>query len=70
MNEISKRKRKKEKKERKSNMSKACSFASSEPKTGNFISPTRKENINNYMLLPVHKIKTTNSLKEVQLLLI
>lgn len=61
---------KEKERKRKASMSTACSFARDEPKTGNFISPTRKENINNYMLLPVHKTKTTNSLKEVQLLLI
>lgn len=39
-------------------------FARHEPKIRNFISHTRKENMNNYMFLSVRKIKPTSSLEE------
>lgn len=48
-------------------MSKPCSFAQGEPKTGNYITHTRTENMNNSMLLNDHKIKPTHSLEEAQL---
>lgn len=72
MNEISRKKEGREegKEEEWRKKSDTYLFARSKPKIGNYISHTRKENMNNYVLLSVRKIKPTSSLEEAQLFLI